>query len=107
MRAAERTIRSPVAFVALALAASASVLVYALVRTFERLALLEPNPAALVWSERSAIFWRMVIALYAGGAAAFGGVALARRAPEKATRLVLVTLVAALFVATVQGAVWP
>jgi hypothetical protein len=107
MRTAEAPARSAVAAVALALAASTSVLVYALVRAFERLALPEPNPVALVWSERSAIFWRMVIALYAGGAAAFGGVALTRSAPEKATRLVLATLVVALILAAIQGTLWP
>jgi hypothetical protein len=95
------------ALLAVALAATTSIAVYAAARIFERLVLPEPNPAALVWSERSAIFWRMVIAIYAAGAAAFGGVALGRRSPARAARLLVVALAIALVLGSVQAMVWP
>jgi hypothetical protein len=95
------------ALLAVAIASAVAVAVYAAVRAFERLVLPEPNPAALVWSERSAIFWRLVIAVYAGGAAAFGAVALARRAPPTAARLLLVAVAIAVALSAFQAALLP
>jgi len=95
------------ALVTVAVAAAVAVAVYAMVRTFQRLVLPEPNPAALVWSERSAIFWRAVIAVYAGGASAFGATALARHAPRIGTRVLLVTVAVAIGLVVLQTALFP
>ncbi len=82
--------------VALAAGAAAAVLVYAVVRAVERGFFTEPNPTILIWSERSPFRWRAATALYLGGAAAFGGHALAARAPDAAARcLTAATLLAA------------
>jgi hypothetical protein len=72
--------------VALAYGAAATMLAYALVRGVERAFFPEPNPATLIWSGRSPFVWRLLDALHAGGAAVFGGYALAAARPEAAAR---------------------
>lgn len=103
----EASARRAPALLAAAIAAAVAVAVYAMVRTFERLALLEPNPAALVWSERSPILWRGVIAVYAAGASAFGALALARYAPRIASRLLLVAIAVAIVLVVLQAVLLP
>jgi len=61
---------------------AAAVLAYAALRVVERAFFPEPNPALLIWSERSTFLWRAQESLYAGGLAAFGGYALAGRRPR-------------------------
>lgn len=83
---------------------AAAVLAYAALRGIERAFLPEPNPALLIWSDRSAFLWRTQEALYAGGLGAFGGYALAGRQPRArwlpaliaaaVSALVLVTVIA-------------
>jgi hypothetical protein len=99
--------RRAAALLAAAVASAVALAVYAIVRSFERLVLPEPNPAALVWSERSPIFWRLVIAVYAGGAAAFGAIALAGRDPRAATRLLLVAVATAIALVVAQTVLLP
>ena len=62
---------------AVAAGAATTVVAYALLRGVERAFYSEPNPALLIWSDRSAFLWRAQVALYAGGLGAFGGNALA------------------------------
>jgi hypothetical protein len=82
--------------VAVAAGATAAVIAYAVVRGVERAFFTEPNPMILIWSQRSPFVWRAATALYVGGAAAFGGHALAARAPRAAARcLTAATLIAA------------
>ncbi|MFT3767080.1 MAG: hypothetical protein QM820_16405 [Minicystis sp.] len=74
--------------VALALGAATAVIAYAVIRGVERAFFPEPNPAILIWSDRSPLVWRMASALYVGGAAVFGGHALASRDARAAARWV-------------------
>jgi hypothetical protein len=71
-----------------ALGAASALIAYAAVRGVERAFFPEPNPAVLIWSERSPLVWRLAIAVYVGGAAIFGGQALAGRDARGAARLV-------------------
>lgn len=70
-RTAERVL------LAIATGAAATILAYASLRGVERAFYSEPNPALLIWSDRSAFLWRAQVSLYAGGLGAFGGYALA------------------------------
>ena len=58
---------------------AAAILAYAILRGVERAFFAEPNPALLIWSDRSAFLWRVQESLYAGGLGAFGGYAIAAR----------------------------
>jgi hypothetical protein len=55
---------------------AAAIVAYAILRGVERTFYTEPNPALLIWSDRSAFLWRAQESLYAGGLGAFGGYAL-------------------------------
>lgn len=70
-RSAERVL------IAAATGAATAIVAYAILRGVERAFYQEPNPALLIWSDRSALLWRAQVALYAGGLGAFGGYALA------------------------------
>ncbi len=87
--------------------AAATVIAYALLRVVERAFFPEPNPAMLIWSDRSPFVWRAAIALYAGGAAVFGGHALAARAPRAGGRLLLASLAAAAVAIVAQTVIAP
>ena len=75
-RAAERI------FLAAAAGAATTILAYAVLRGVERGFYSEPNPALLIWSDRSAFLWRAQVSLYAGGLGAFGGYALSGFKPR-------------------------
>jgi hypothetical protein len=62
--------------IAAATGAAAAIVAYAILRGVERAFYMEPNPALLIWSDRSAFLWRAQVSLYAGGLGAFGGYAL-------------------------------
>lgn len=64
-------------FIAIATGLCAAIVAYAILRGVERAFYTEPNPALLIWSDRSAFLWRTQESLYAGGLGAFGGYALA------------------------------
>ncbi len=55
---------------------AAAIVAYAILRGVERTFYAEPNPALLIWSDRSAFLWRAQESLYLGGLGAFGGYAL-------------------------------
>lgn len=59
---------------------AAAILAYAILRGVERAFFTEPNPALMIWTDRSAFLWRAQESLYAGGLGAFGGYALAASA---------------------------
>ncbi len=84
-----------------------AVIAYASVRVLERLLFPEPNPAMLIWADRSPFVWRAAIALYLGGAGAFGGYALAARSPRHAARGLLAATVVAVAATVAQGALRP
>lgn len=67
---------------ALASGFAVAILAYAALRGIERAFFPEPNPALLIWSDRSAFLWRAQESLYAGGLGAFGGYALAGHRPR-------------------------
>lgn len=67
---------------AIATGGAIAVFTYAVLRGVERGFYREPNPALLIWSDRSAFLWRAQVALYAGGLGAFGGYALASFKPR-------------------------
>lgn len=62
--------------VAAATGLATAVVAYAILRGVERAFYTEPNPALLIWSDRSVFLWRAQESLYAGGLGAFGGYAL-------------------------------
>lgn len=91
----------------IALGAATAVVAYAAMRGLERALFPEPNPAMLIWADRSPFVWRAAISLYLGGAAAFGGAALSARSPATAARTVLGAVAAAVAAIVVQGALLP
>lgn len=70
---------------AVAFAAVGVVLAYALLRLAERVAFRQPNPAIVLWAERSAFGWRVALAVYLGLLGAPLGHALAREGRERAS----------------------
>ncbi|MFO0762184.1 MAG: hypothetical protein U0359_37440 [Byssovorax sp.] len=64
---------------AFAAGAACAILAYAMQRAVERLFFPEPNPAVIIWSERSPFLWRALFSLYFGGLGGFGGFVLAGR----------------------------
>jgi hypothetical protein len=99
--------RADAVLAGLAMGAAAAVLAYASTRGIERVLFTEPNPAGLIWADHSPFLWRSYIALYLGGGAAFGGFALARRAPALAERGLFALVALAAFAIVVQGALLP
>jgi hypothetical protein len=93
--------------VGIAWGAATAVIAYALIRVLERVVFPEPNPAMILWSERSNFAWRAAIALYAGGMGVFGGWALAARAPASSARALPAAIAVAAAALAVQGAIWP
>jgi hypothetical protein len=87
--------------------AATAVIAYVIERVVERVFFPEPNPAMLIWSDRSPFVWRAAIALYLGGAAVFGGHALVARAPRAGGRLLLVSLAVAAIAITAQTVLAP
>jgi len=90
-----------------ALGAAVAVIAYALERVVERTVFLEPNPAMLIWADHDPFAWRAAIAIYLGGAAAFGGHALAAQSPAAAARALTALTAVALVAIVVQGALLP
>jgi hypothetical protein len=99
--------RADAALMGVAIGAAVAVIAYAALRAGERALFLEPNPAMLIWAERSAFFWRSAIALYLGGAGAFGGYAAARRCEDGATRLLRALVALGVVAIVAQGALTP
>jgi hypothetical protein len=87
--------------------AAIAVVAYAGIRVLERALFLEPNPAMLLWADRSPFVWRAIIALYIGGAGVFGGFVAARRASASAARGLFLLVATATAAVVVQGALWP
>ncbi len=94
---------------AMAIASGVLVVVasYALLRAFDVLFRVEPNPATLVASVHIAMFWRLAVGSYAGGAVAFGSLWLSGRQATVFARGITwaIPIVAALV--AVQGSFLP
>jgi hypothetical protein len=85
--------------VAVATGVTTAIVAYAILRGVERAFFREPNPALLIWTDRSAFLWRAQESLYAGGLGAFGGYALAGFKPRlKWLSALIVTATAALVI---------
>jgi len=69
----------------LAFGLAAAALAYVLLRLVESVFFPEPNPVVVIWTDRSRFGWRAMLAGYLGGAAVFGGHALAGRDAEAAS----------------------
>ena len=93
--------------VAIAFAFAAAVLGYVFVRAVQAAFFPEPSPVVVVWSERSGFVWRSALAIYIGGMGAFGGYALAARAPEACARWLSRGVLAAAIAIALQGALLP
>lgn len=93
--------------VALALASAVAVIAYAAVRVIEQVFFPEPNPATLIWSERSGFLWRALVALYSGGMGGFGGYALASIAPRASARWLGLAMGGAAIALTLQAVIAP
>ncbi|MDI1443370.1 hypothetical protein [Polyangium sp. 6x1] len=94
-------------FVALAFGFAGATLAYVALRLIESLWFPEPDPAIVIWSDRSRFVWRGLIAAYAGGAAIFGGHALASRSFEAAAVWLGRVAFAAAIALALQGALVP
>lgn len=80
---------------------------YAVLRGHDVLFKAEANPAAVIWSNHVAMFWRLSIGAYVAGMVAFGVYFAARHKLARTIRVleVLVYVVAAMI--TVQGLFLP
>lgn len=95
------------ALVALASGAALALLAYAAQRLVERAFFPEPNPAVLIWSERSAFSWRALFSLYFGGLGSFGAHLLAGRPGSAHLRWLPLLIGAALGAILLQALVAP
>lgn len=93
--------------VALAFGFAGAALVYVALRLVESVWFPEANPAIIIWSDRSRFVWRALIAAYAGGAAVFGGHALATRSIDAAACWLGRAALAAALALALQGALVP
>ncbi|MDC3954711.1 hypothetical protein [Polyangium jinanense] len=93
--------------VALAFGFAGAALAYVALRLIESVWFPEPDPAIVIWSDRSRFVWRALLAAYAGGAAIFGGHALATRSIEAAAVWLGRVSVAAALALALQGALVP
>jgi hypothetical protein len=71
--------------IALAFGCAVTVFAYSTVRIVDVLLFPEPNPAIVVWTDRSRFVWRALIAVYLGGASVFAGFGLVNRRPERSS----------------------
>lgn len=92
---------------ALSGAGAVAVIAYALLRVIERAFFPEPNPAALIWSERSGFAWRSLLALYVGGLGGLGGYALASFAPRASARWLGIAIFCAAIAIVLQAVIAP
>jgi hypothetical protein len=95
------------ALVSVGIGAAVTVIAYAALRGVERAFFPEPSPVVVIWSDRSPLVWRAAIACYLGGAAIFGGYALAGRAPRAAGRWLVATTALAAIAIVIQAAIAP
>ncbi len=80
---------------------------YALLRTYDVLFQLQANPAAVIWSNHTAMFWRLGIGAYLGGMIAFGVYFAARRQLARTVRVLEILVYVVATVITVQGLCLP
>lgn len=90
-----------------ALGCAAALVAYTALRLLERAFFPEPDPAIVIWSDRSRFLWRALIATYVGGAATFGGYALASRSRRTASDWLARAIALAVVAVLVQGVLWP
>jgi hypothetical protein len=95
------------ALLAIAFGAALAALAYAALRLAEISLFPEPDPAIVIWSERSRFAWRSLIAAYVGGMGAFGGYALAARSPRAAASWLSPAVLLAAALLSLQGALFP
>jgi len=95
------------ALVALSFGFVSVVLAYVALRVAERAFFPEPDPAIVIWSERSRFGWRALLAIYLGGAAVFGGHALASRALDRAASWLFRLVILAAAALALQGTLLP
>ncbi len=93
--------------VALAFGFAGSAFAYVALRLVEAVWFPEADPAIVIWSDRSRFAWRALIAAYVGGAAVFGGHALASRSIEAAAVWLERASIAAALALALQGALVP
>lgn len=94
-------------FFALAFGFVATAFAYVVLRLAEAAFFPEADPAIIIWSERSRYGWRVLLASYLGGAAVFGGYALAGRAAHQASRVLFVLVALAALLLFLQGMLVP
>lgn len=80
---------------------------YAALRCVEVAAFVQTNPTAVIGAAHSPFLWRCGVAAYLGGAGAFGGYALAGRAPDAAARWIPRAAIAAALAIAAQAALCP
>jgi hypothetical protein len=95
------------ALIAVASGAVFTLLAYAAQRVVERVFFPEPNPAVLIWSERSTFLWRALFSLYFGGFGGFAGYLLATRSSGASLRWLPWLICAGLVVLLLQVVLAP
>ncbi len=92
---------------AIAGGAALAMIAYAAQRVVERAFFPEPNPAVLIWSDRSAFVWRALFSIYFGGLGTFGAYLLAGRREGAELRWLPALIGAALLALLVQTGLAP
>ncbi len=91
----------------IAIALASSPTAYAVLRAIESRASPEPDPASIVWAERSAQLTRLTLAAYVAAGLATGAIALARQWPDARARVFEVCACASVAAITLQSLVLP
>ena len=99
--------RKPALAVAAIAALLAVPLAYAIARVVQERISPEPDPALVVWSTRTGMYWRVAIGAYVGAMIAPLAYAWARRDLERATRAILVAVPVVALAIAAQGVLFP
>lgn len=92
---------------ALALSLALSPAVYASLRVLNRALGPEPDPAAMLWTERSLTLDRLTLTLYATALLSTGTAAIARKFSDKIDSLLVAGSSLSALVLFAQGALYP
>lgn len=86
---------------------AAAVLVYALLRTWQRLRASDPDPALVLFSAHAGFFWRALLSAHAGGMAGLAAWFAGGRDGARAARLAAWLVPAAAVAIALTGALVP
>jgi len=93
--------------VAIAFGGVVAVVSYAALRVLEFFWFPEPDPAIVIWLDRSRFVWRVLIAAYMGGMGGLGGYAFVKRSERVAGMVLPLAMLIAGVALALQGAFCP